>query len=777
MKRLISSVFNFILISFSLLIILLSLIVYNKLNSLEKLKLTPLVNISTTSYIYSKDDILIKEINDNFEYYVTYNELSDDFINALISIEDNKFFNHKGYDFKRIISSLFKNITSKKIVQGASTLTQQLVKNITKDDSKNIDRKLKEIYLANKLEEDYSKEEILTYYCNTISFEGTRQGVNYASYRFFNKHIKNVNIAEAALLAALVKSPTQYNPYNHEEKAFERKNLVLKAMYNNKYISYEEYEASKNIKVKDMLKKKEQTPDSYPYQAYIDVVYKDLENYYNLSPYTTPLKIYTHLDTELQLIIDNIQSNKDPSIKFDNEYLNIGGAVIDNIDGGVRGIIGGRNYNGERLFNHAVDQISQPASTIKPLLSYALAFEHLNWCSMHTLNDKETYYPNTNIKINNVDNNYLGEITISDAIGYSRNTTAVVALKEVTDKIGKHSVATYLSKINLLDCPEDELTYSYALGGFKYGVSPLNLASAYSMIANYGIYKSPSTIRYIENLNTRKITKNIQKEERVLSEDSAFLINYILRNVVNTNYWNIALCKPRNIEIGAKTGTSSFDENFKKTMNYPSNASKDIWISGFSKDYSIAIWSGFDKYLKNEKTYFLNGNNNKIAKLIFKKLMEEISNEDNKFLIPSSIEKKEIIKGLYPYKLAINEVNKKGVTSAYFKKKYAPKEYYTIDPLPTLDSLDYIYYNDSLHIYFNDYSYENTKSIYQKENLEGRITYNVELQFNEYTKTYSSFEPIVEVPYYPFLEYKISGYLSYEYATNYKSNYFTLDVL
>ena len=134
MKRLISSVFNFILISFSLLIILLSLIVYNKLNSLEKLKLTPLVNISTTSYIYSKDDILIKEINDNFEYYVTYNELSDDFINALISIEDNKFFNHKGYDFKRIISSLFKNITSKKIVQGASTLTQQLVKNITKDE-------------------------------------------------------------------------------------------------------------------------------------------------------------------------------------------------------------------------------------------------------------------------------------------------------------------------------------------------------------------------------------------------------------------------------------------------------------------------------------------------------------------------------------------------------------------------------------------------------------------------------------------------------------------
>ena len=716
-------------------------------------------------------------MNNNFKHYVTYDDLSDDFINALISIEDNNFFNHEGYDLKRIFSSLLSNIKSKKIVQGASTITQQLVKNIALDNSKQLNRKIKEIYLAQQLEKDYTKEEIFTYYCNIISFEGTKSGVNYAAYRFFNKHIKDVNIAEAALLAGLVKSPTIYNPYKNEKNAFNRKNLVLKAMFNNGYISYEEYDSASKLKISDMLKSKEKSTSSFPYQAYIDVVYNELDNYFNISPYSTPIKIHTYLNTELQLIIDNIQKNKDKTIQFNDDLLNIGGTIIDNKTGGIIGIIGGRNYNGERLFNHAIDLVAQPASTIKPILSYALAFEHLDWCSAHIVNDTLSYYPNSSIQINNVDNNYLGEISLNDAIGYSRNTTAVNTLKDIIDKIGKHTVATYLSKINLLDCPEDELTYAYALGGFKYGVNTINLASAYSMLANYGVYKTPTTIKYIENLDTNEIIYPIVKEEKVLSESSTFLINNILRNVVNTNYWNIALAKPRNVEFGAKTGTSSFDENFKNKMNYPKNASKDIWISGFSKDYSIAIWSGFDQYLKNEKTYFLNGNNNKIAKLICKKLMEEICDPSLKFYIPTSIETHNIVKGLYPYKLATNDLNFKGITSAYFKKGTSPLSYYEITPLPNLVNLDYIYYNDMLHIYFDNYDYDKTNKIYQRENLEGRITYNIELQFDNYTKTYTSLEPIIEVPYYPFLEYKISGYLSYEYATNYKSNYYTLELV
>ena len=146
-----------------------------------------LININNKSYIYSNDLTLIKEINDDFKYYVTYDDLSDNFINALISIEDNNFFNHEGFDLKRILSSLIKNIKEGKITQGASTLTQQLIKNIALDNSKNYNRKIKEIYLATKLEKDYSKEEILTYYCNIISFEGTKNGVNYAAKRFFTR--------------------------------------------------------------------------------------------------------------------------------------------------------------------------------------------------------------------------------------------------------------------------------------------------------------------------------------------------------------------------------------------------------------------------------------------------------------------------------------------------------------------------------------------------------------------------------------------------------------
>ena len=219
MKRL-NRIINFILISFSLSLILLSTLIINEITKLDNVILTPLININNKSFIYADDDTLIKEINDDFKYYVTYDDLSDNFINALISIEDNNFFNHEGFDLRRILSSVIKNIKEGRITQGASTLTQQLIKNIALDNSKNYNRKIKEIYLATKLEKDYSKEEILTYYCNIISFEGTKNGVNYAAKRFFNKSIKDVNLVEAALLAGLVKSPTLYNPYNYEDNAF-----------------------------------------------------------------------------------------------------------------------------------------------------------------------------------------------------------------------------------------------------------------------------------------------------------------------------------------------------------------------------------------------------------------------------------------------------------------------------------------------------------------------------------------------------------------------------
>ena len=339
------------------------------------------------------------------------------------------------------------------------------------------------------------------------------------------------------MLAGLVKSPTIYNPIKHEENAYKRKNLVLQAMLNNKYISNEEYEIASKIKVSDMLYKKESNEPTYPYQAYIDVVYSDLDKYFNLTPYSSPLKVYTYLNKEVQLTIDNIQKNIDKDIKFNDELLNIGGVIINNENGAFTNIIGGRNYNGERLYNHALNLKAQPASTIKPLLSYALAFEHLHYASEHTLFDKETYYPNTNIKINNVDNNYLGEISIEEALGYSRNTTAVSLLNEVINHIGKYRVTSYLKNINMLDIEEDEFTYSYALGGYKYGVNPINLAASYSMIANYGIYHEPCTIKYIELCDTNeKIYPNL-KNERMLSEEGAFLINNTLRNIINKTFY------------------------------------------------------------------------------------------------------------------------------------------------------------------------------------------------------------------------------------------------
>ena len=203
---------------------------------------------------------------------VTYEELSDNFINALISVEDKNFFKHNGIDIGRLLVSFYRNITSGDIISGGSTLTQQLIKNVTNDDAQTLERKIREAFLALKLEKEYTKEEIITLYANQILFDGVNKGVNAASRKFFNKEISDVTLPEAALLAALVKSPTIYNPFLHPDNAFERKNLVLEMMYKNNYITLEEKLAAQKVTIDDLIYRSETVQPTYPYQAYIDIV-------------------------------------------------------------------------------------------------------------------------------------------------------------------------------------------------------------------------------------------------------------------------------------------------------------------------------------------------------------------------------------------------------------------------------------------------------------------------------------------------------------------------
>lgn len=379
---------------------------------------TPTLNVETitkkkSSKIYDKNNNFVKQLTMEDYENIKYEDLPDVFINALLSSEDIRYFSHQGIDLPRILSALKNDILSVSLKEGASTITQQLIKNMMLTNTKSIERKIQEVYLSYNIEKLYTKKDIIEFYCNYVSFDGTSHGVLSASYKFFNKHIKNVTLPEAALLAGVVNAPSAYSPIYHPDAANKRKNMVLNLMHKHGFITNDELESAIKINVSDLLYKniKEKNDDvTYQYQAYIDIVYKQIYEKTGYDPYLIPMDIYTYIDTVLQKEIDEMQQNKHKDFKFSDDLQQFAATIIDNQNGAIIACFGKRNYTGQKLLNYSYDKLMQPASTIKIPLNYALAFQHLNYNSKEVLLDLPIYYPSTNIKINNVDKTYMGEL-------------------------------------------------------------------------------------------------------------------------------------------------------------------------------------------------------------------------------------------------------------------------------------------------------------------------------------------------------------------------------
>lgn len=719
------------------------------------------------SKVLDKNGNSVLEIELTKTNSITYDELPDVFINALISAEDARFFSHSGIDLQRIISSLVTNVSEGKL-QGASTITQQLIKNTLLDSSKTLDRKLNEIILALKLENKLTKEQILEAYCNNIMFDGVTLGVNNASLKFFNKSISHVNLSEAALLAGIVNAPSYYNPIRNPINAKSRMDTVLNLMYRHGYISEEELNASKNVQIADIVVSNVSDETTYPYQAYLDIVYQEVKEILGVSPYSTPLIIETYLDVNIQKEIDKIQQGEIINFTDDNQQFAL--ALIDNKNGALVASMGGRNYNGQLLFNRASDMKNQPASTIKPLLSYALGIEYLDYNSKEVLLDKEySYSDGTNV--NNVDHLYMGELLIEDAIGYSRNTTALLTLEKVIDKVGISNVTNYLDTINLLDVPQDNFSMAYALGAFSNGVSPYNLASAYSMIANKGVYQKGYTIKKIINASTNEILYTHEDEKiKVLSTSTSDILTSVLENVVENNYYGLGSLKLDGIPLYLKSGTSSFDSSLAKELNYPSNASKDLWIAGFSKQYSFAIWSGFDYPIKGKMNYFKAGSDARktLHKQILAQILELACTEKGEIELTNEVTPVYIVRGTKL--LPNNYIPTSMIVKAYFKKGDEPLETISIPALTPINNIEMFFYENSIDISFSDYSLiditkkENT--IYSATKIYGEIEYVIELN----GITYTSLTPDFQINNKPQLYNELVAYTRYSKVQDITSN-------
>jgi penicillin-binding protein 1A len=532
-----------------------------------------------TTVIYDSENNIIAELGLEKRENVTFNNLPQVLIDAIVATEDSRFYQHNGFDLPRFTKATLGQITGHSEAGGGSTITMQVVKNSFTSFEQTITRKLTDIYMSIfKLEKNYTKEEIIEFYVNTPYLGGGAYGVQQAARTYFNKSVSELNLAEAALIAGLFQSPGAYDPFLHPDRAEKRRETVLYLMKRHGYITREQYDIAKAITVKDMIKGKSTT--SLEYQGYIDTVIEEVIAKTDYNPYNDSMEIYTNMVKEKQDHANKILSGE--LYKFRNDVIQTGFAVTETQTGKVVAIGAGRNRGGERSFNYATMIKRQPGSTAKPLFDYGPAFEYNNWSPANYILDEPTTYSNGK-KISNWDGEHWGLMTIRAALKESRNIPALRTFQQVENE----KIVEFVTKLGIK--PEIEggkVHEAHSIGGFN-GVSPLEMAGAYAAFANGGYYTEPYTVSKIVLKETNETIEFKPQKERVMRETTAFLITDILKGKTING-----------VPVSHKTGTSNLDSETEKKWNLPQNTVADAWVVGYSPDYAIAMWYGYDETTK-----------------------------------------------------------------------------------------------------------------------------------------------------------------------------------
>ena len=592
-----------------------------------------------SSNIYDSKGDLITSIGTEKRQIVTYEELPQVLIDAIVATEDSRFFEHDGFDIYRFAKAGVGFLKGED-AGGASTLTMQLSKNTyTSTNAKGFDgivRKFTDIYMSIfKIEKDYSKKEIIEFYVNAPYLGAGSYGVQMASKTYFDKDVSNINLVEAAMIAGMFQAPGEYDPYVNPEKTNQRKNEVINLMLRHGYISETEADIAKNVYVGDIIKKQKNNVSKY--QGFIDTVIEEVIDKTGENPYEVSMDIYTTMIRSKQDVINNFYNNH----KFKDDKVQVGIGVIDNDTGAIIAVGAGRNKNSELSLNYATQIKRHPGSTAKPLFDYGPGIEFKNWSTYTPFIDKPVRYTNGGV-MNNVDYKYKGFMTLEQCLVKSRNTCALQAFQ----KLSNSKIDQFVTSLGIT--PEylgnsHFINEAHSIGGFT-GVSPIQLAAAYAAFGNGGYFTEPHSVNKIiyKNDNDEIVEFNYQKN-RVMKDTTAYMISYMLQKVTTRRI------KVKGTEISTKTGTSSYDSARLKSLGLSSNVIQDSWTATFSPDYSVAIWYGYDELTK--KTYNTSSHawseRNKIQAEIINNIMEE----NSKFERPSGIVASKVVVGTNPPKL------------------------------------------------------------------------------------------------------------------------------
>ena len=586
-----------------------------------------------SSEIYDKNLNLIATVGAEKREYVSINDIPKNITDAVLTTEDSRFQSHIGIDPIRLIKAVLVNIRSNSAQQGASTITQQVVKNSLLTSDKSLQRKIQEAYLSLKLENRYSKDDILEMYMNKIYYSDGQYGVKTAAKYFYNKELDQLTLPQVALLTGIPQQPILYNPYDYPKQAKERRDTVLYALLNNDKITEAEYNDAINTPITDGIvkKTKEERANQHTYNpkfaAYIDQITKELkenQNFENIKdPLSMGLKIYTNLNPELQIYVQDMLDTQHAPMRAHASQAAI--SVLDTKTGLVEAIGGGKNYKAGG-YNFAVDARVQPGSSIKPLIDYAPGIEYYGWDSQTTFSDTPYQIAGTNFFIQNWDRLYHGTVSMSRALSWSYNIPAVRAFETVGYERSKH----FAEKLGIPVTKDEPTT---AIGGNVDGVSTLQMAGAFASFGNKGYFNKPSTIVKVFNANGKELP-NIKAEPiKAMSEETAYLMTNVLKGVLTSN--GLAPNgKVANFDMAGKSGSSTFDDT--AYYNYGIdvvNSTKDSWMIGYTTDYTVAVWQGADVLDSAAKA--LSYDQAKTTQVIMANVMKKAS--DNK--VPAAFEK------------------------------------------------------------------------------------------------------------------------------------------
>lgn len=568
-------------------------------------------SLQTKTTILDKDGDDAGQLYANKGTYVSYDKISKNIQNAVTSTEDRTFWTNPGFSIKGYARAAIGYVIHHGISGGGSTLTQQLAKNSLLTQKQTLARKGEELFLSIEINRVYSKQEIITMYLNNAYFGNGVWGVQDASEKYFGKNASELNPAEAADLAGILKAPNAYNPIDSMSNSTARRNLVLDLMVENNKLTASQATYYKNTAI--ALNDNYEVSSSYKYPYFFDAVIDEAVNKYGLKEddiLNKGYKIYTTLDQKIQ---GSMQTS------FDNSYLFPGNAAdgtkvqgasvaVDPKTGGILAVVGGRGDHTFRGFNRATQMRRQPGSTIKPLAVYTPAIEN-GYSYDSELPDKITSFGKNKYTPTNADGIYQDSLPMYKALYQSENVPAVALLDKIGVKKGVNSVENFGIKVH-----KNDQNLALALGGLETGVSPLQMARAYTAFANEGKLSDTHFItKVVDSTGTVLVNNTSSSTKQIISKNTAKEMTSMMLGVYNEGTGKLA--KPAGYQIAGKTGSTEVPDS------YGYAGTKDQWMIGYTPDVVVASWMGYDN---TDKDHFLSGANENGMSTLFKNEMTNI---------------------------------------------------------------------------------------------------------------------------------------------------------